>query len=70
MEFLNFIHKYSYLLTRVRFVSAFVFLLLSAEVASAGCQIGGTLTEKPGDAGGTYITLTNIKAWEDMEAMT
>ena len=42
MEFLNFIHKYSYLLTRVRFVSAFVFLLLSAEVASAGCQIGGT----------------------------
>ena len=65
MEFLNFIHKYSYLLTRVRFVSAFVFLLLSAEVASAGCQIGGTPYRETGDAGGTYITLTNIRAWED-----
>ena len=65
VEFLNFIHEYSYLLTRVRFVSAFVFLLLSAEVASAGCQIGATQYRETGDAGGTYITLTNIKAWTD-----
>ena len=65
MEFLNFIHKYSYSLTRVRFVSAFVFLLLSAEVASAGCQIGGAQYRETGDAGGTYITLTNIIAWAD-----
>ncbi|MDA7647776.1 BspA family leucine-rich repeat surface protein, partial [bacterium] len=65
VEFLNFIHKYSYSLTRVRFVSAFVFLLLSAEVASAGCQIGGTQYRETGDAGGTYITLNNIKSWTD-----
>ena len=70
MEFLNFIHKYSYLLTRVRFVSAFVFLLLSAEVASAGCQIGGTPYRETGDAGGTYITLTNIKAWDEGDDVT
>jgi len=64
VEFLNFIHKYSYSLTRVRLVSAFVFLLLSAEFASAGCQIGGTPYRETGE-GGTYITLTNIKAWTD-----